>query len=568
MAPPMEFDAIVVGSGISGGWVAKELCERGLKTLILERGPHVTHRTDYKDFAAPWELPSRGWVPEDEKREHYPVQAWSYAFNMATKHFWVRDSEHPYTTPPDRPFNWLRGYHLGGRSITWGRQTYRLSDIDFTANKKDGYGVDWPIRYPDIAPWYDRVERFAGISGAPENLEQIPDGDFLPPMELNAVEAHFKKTLESARPTRRVTVGRCAHLTSPLPEHIALGRGPCQLRGNCEHGCSYGGYFSSLSATLPAAQNTGNLDIVTDAIVEGLEYDPATRRISGVRVIDAKTSERREYRARVVFLCASAIPSAQILLASRSEWFPRGLANRSDAVGRYLMDHLHGIGASGTHPDFLESYYYGRRPTGIYIPRYFNVTEPAPDAEFVRGFGFQGQAFRPSWERAQNEAGIGVSLKNKLRLPGPWHMRLEAFGEMLPAAENRVTLHDSRRDKWGLPLLHIDCIHRENDLKIAARAHRDATEMLSAAGFVDITTNTKPIPPGTTVHEMGTARMGRDPATSVLNGYNQAHDVPNLFITDGACMASSGTANPSLTYMALSARAAHYAADRLADGSL
>ncbi len=564
----MDFDAIVVGSGISGGWVAKELCERGLKTLILERGRLVKHRHDYMDFLAPWELPTRGWVPEEEKREHYPVQAWSYAFNTATKHFWVRDSDHPYLTPPDRPFNWLRGYHLGGRSITWGRQTYRMSDVDFTASKKDGHGIDWPIRYADLAPWYDRVENFAGISGAPEGLDQLPDGPFLPPMDMNCVEVAFKKHLEKMHPTRRVTIGRCAHLTSPQSDQVSMGRGPCQLRNVCERGCSYGGYFSSLSATLPAAELTGNLTIVTDAVVDSLEYDPGSKRVSGVRVIDSNTREHRQYRARMVFLCASTLATAQILLASKSEAFPTGLANRSDAVGRFLMDHLHGIGATGTHPGFLDRYYYGRRPTGIYLPRYFNVTEHEPDVDFVRGYGFQGQAFRPTWYRGENMAGVGASFKQGFRDPAPWQMRLEAFGEMLPAADNRVTLHASRTDKWGIPLLHIDCTHRENDLKIAARATRDATQMLEAAGFINIEVKAQPIPPGTTVHEMGTVRMGRDPSTSVLNGFNQAHDVANLFVTDGSCMSSSGCVNPSLTYMALSARAANYAADQLEAGLL
>ena len=373
----MDFDAIVVGSGISGGWVAKELCERGLKTLVIERGRHVNHRTDYLDFSAPWEVPNRGKVPEAEVAEHYAVQSQYHAFNSATKQFWVRDSEHPYSTPADRPYNWIRGYHLGGRSITWSRQTYRMSDYDFSANQQDGNGVDWPIRYADISPWYDRVERFAGISGVTEGLAQLPDGQFLPPIELNCLESAFKKKIEQEFPTRRVTSGRCAHLTEPTAEHIALGRGPCQMRSNCERGCGYGAYFSSLSATLPAAQKTGNLTVVTDAIVERLDYDHAKRRISGVRVIDTNTKQGRSYQARVVFVCASTIGTAQILLASQSEYFPRGLANRSDAVGRYLMDHVVGIGAAGTHPGFLDRYHYGRRPTGFYLPRYINFTERA-----------------------------------------------------------------------------------------------------------------------------------------------------------------------------------------------
>ena len=564
----MDFDAIVIGSGISGGWVAKELCERGLRTLMIERGRHVNHRTDYMDFAAPWELTNRGQVPEDEIKEHYPIQGTSYAFNAASKQWWVKDSEHPYLTPPGRDFSWMRGYHLGGRSLTWARQTYRLSDIDFGANKQDGHGVDWPVRYADLSPWYDRVETFAGISGTSEGLEQLPDGQFLQPMDLNCAELDFKQKLESARPTRRVTIGRCAHLTEPTAEHIALGRGPCQLRNVCERGCGYGGYFSTLSATLPAAERTKNLTIVTDAIVEKLDYDHAKRRVSGVRVIETKTGHRRSFQARVVFVCASTIPTAQILLNSKSEYFPNGLANRSDQVGRNLMDHVNGIGAIGQIPGFLDRYYYGRRPTGIYIPRYANVTEDS-GGEYRRGWAFQGKGERPTWDRGIDTPSVGAALKAELREPGPWQMALFGFAEMLPRADNRVTLVEQRSDKWGIPLVNIDCTFGENDLKLAALANRDAHEMLTAAGCTGVhALYPRLATPGSCVHEMGTARMGHDPATSVLNRYNQAHDVPNLFITDGACMTSSSCVNPSLTYMALSARAAHYAADRLASGEI
>jgi len=562
----MDFDAIVVGSGISGGWVAKELCERGLKTLVLERGRHVEHKADYQDFATPWEVPNRNFVPEEEVARHYPIQSTCHAFNAATKQWWVRDSEHPYSTPEERPFSWIRGYHLGGRSITWGRQAYRLSDYDFAANLKDGHGVDWPIRYVDLAPWYDHVERFAGISGANEGLEQLPDGQFLPPLELNCIERAFKQKTEADHPERRVTSGRCAHLTEPTPEHIALGRGPCQMRSMCERGCGYGAYFSSLSATLPAARKTGNLTVVTDAIVERLDYDHAKRRISGVRVIDARTRAARSYQARVVFLCASTIGSTQILLGSRSEHFPNGLANRSDALGRYLMDHVVGLGAYGTHPGFLDRYYYGRRPTGFYLPRYANLAG-TDDSDFVRGFAFQGYTWRSSWWRAQSEVGVGLEMKQRLRTPGRWEMRLVGFAEMLPRPDNRVSLSE-RRDKWDIPLVHIDCTHGENERKLAERANRDAYRMMEAAGFENIESNGAVRPPGQCVHEMGTARMGRDPATSVLNRHNQAHDVVNLFVTDGSCMTSSGTANPSLTYMALSARAAHHAADLVAAGDI
>jgi choline dehydrogenase-like flavoprotein len=562
----MDFDAIVVGSGISGGWVAKELCERGQRVLVLERGRDVKHRTDYLDFATPWDTPNRGMVAEDEVARDYPVQSTCYAFNAGTKQWWVRDSEHPYSTPEGRPYSWLRGYHLGGRSITWGRQTYRMSDVDFAAHERDGLGAAWPIRYADLSSWYDRVERFAGISGANEGLAQLPDGHFLPPMDLNCLEVAFKKRVETDYPTRRVTVGRCAHLTEPTAEHVALGRGMCQLRAACERGCGYGAYFSSLSATLPAARKTGNLTIVTDAIVERLDYDPAKRRVSGVRVIDAKTKQGRSYQARAVFLCASTIPTAQILLASASDYFPNGLANQSGLVGRNLMDHVVGIGASGIHPGFLDRYYYGRRPTGFYLPRYINYTEK--DADFARGFAFQGYSGRSTWTRAQGEEGIGVELKERLRSPGRWEMQLIGFGEMLPRPENRVTLHETRKDAWGIPLVHIDVTHGDNERRLAARANRDAMAMMIAAGFEEVRAIGPISPPGHSVHEMGACRMGDDPKTSVLNRHNQAHDIPNLFVTDGSCMVSTGTVNPSLTYMALSARAANHAADRLASGEI
>jgi choline dehydrogenase-like flavoprotein len=514
---------------------------------------YVEHKKDYLDFVTPWEVPNRGLVPQDEAAEHYPVQSQCYAFNAATKQWWVKDSEHPYSTPAGRPYQWLRGYHLGGRSITWGRQTYRMSDLDFDANRRDGHGIDWPIRYADLSPWYDRVEKFAGISGTNEGLEQLPDGHFLPPMDLNCLEQAFKKSVESRHPTRRVTVGRCAHLTEPTPEHIALGRGPCQLRSVCERGCGYGAYFSSLSATLPAARNTGNLTVITDAIVERLDFDHAKRRVSGVRVIDSTTKQASSYQARVVFLCASTIATAQILLASTSETFPTGLANRSDAVGRYLMDHVVGIGATGRHSGFGDRYYYGRRPTGFYLPRYVNFSE-TDGVDFVRGFGFQGYSGRSGWGRAEHQPGVGVELKRRLRNPGPWEMQLIGFGEMLPYADNRVTLHASARDKWGIPLVHIDVTHRENERKVAERANRDAMDMLAAAGFENVAPLDPVIrTPGNSVHEMGTARMGLDPSSSVLNRYNQAHDVQNLFVTDGSCMVSSGSVNPSLTYMPPSA---------------
>jgi choline dehydrogenase-like flavoprotein len=562
----VQFDAIVIGSGITGGWAAKELTEAGLKTLVLERGPHVEHVKDYADTRAPWQDENRGRVAETEVAEHYSVQGACYAFNSETKRFFVRDSDHPYLTPPGRPFHWYRGYHLGGRSLTWGRQTYRWSDTDFEANGKDGFGVDWPIRYADIASWYDHVERFAGISGSHEALPQLPDGAFQPPMELTCIEADLKRRLESQYPTRKLIIGRCAHLTRPTDEQIALGRAPCQYQKKCERGCSFGAYFSSLSATLPAARRTGNLVLETDSLVVEILYDARILRASGVRVINARTKAFRTYQARVIFVCASTIGTAQLLLNSRSESFPRGIANRSDAVGRYLMDHVQGPYVSASYPGFDDRYYVGRRPNGCYVPRYGNVTESL--GNLSRGFALQGDSWREDWHRGAHTAQIGATLKADLRHPGPWKIGFLPYAEMLPRADNRVTLHPTKRDRWGIPLIQIDCTHGPNDRALIERATADAQGMLQTLGCRDIDVQDITYAPGEAIHEMGTARMGRDPATSVLNAHNQAHDVANLFITDGACMASTACQNPSLTYMALTARASHYAAGLLKEGNL
>lgn len=562
-----QFDAIVVGSGMTGGWAAKELAEAGLKVLVVERGRNVEHGgPDYRDGAAPWDRPYLNNLPEAVEATDYPVQSQCYAFEASTRQFFVKDTDHPYVTPEGRNFNWIRGYHLGGRSVMWGRQTYRWSEQDFEENKKDGHGIDWPIRYGDLAPWYDHVESFAGISGGREGLPQVPDGNYQPPIAMNCVEKAFKTGVEAAFPRRKVIHARIAHLTEPTDEQTDLGRTNCQYRNYCHRGCSFGAYFSSLSSTLPAARRTGNLTVVTDAIVHSIVYDSATGRAAAVRVIDANARTGRTYTARMIFLCASALASAQILLNSRSRSFPRGLANSSGVLGRYLMDHVFGAGAEGEYPGYGDTYYAGRNPGGIYVPRYVNTTEG--DNSFLRGYGYQGAAWRPGWSRGAKEPGIGVDLKRRLRKPGAWRMWLAAFGEMLPRERNHVRLHESKTDKWGIPLLVIDCVHGENEWLLLQRAAQDAAEMLKAAGFVKVTIN-KVLsedghighPPGHAIHEMGTARMGRDPKTSVLNGWNQAHDVPNLFVTDGACMASSACQNPSLTYMALTARAARHAVE-------
>ena len=559
------FDVIVIGSGMSGGMAAKELCERGLKTLVIERGRKLEHGGSYTDWMQPWDLPTAGLVPEEEIASDYKIQSQCYAMNTATQQYWVKDSEHPYSTPDDKPFLWIRGYHLGGRSIMWGRQSYRLSPMDFEANAKDGHGSDWPIRYGDIAPWYDHVERFVGVAGSKEGLAQLPDGQFLPEFALNDAEKMFKQAVETKFPGRKVIPGRAANLSKATPEHEALGRTSCQNRSLCERGCSYGAYYSSLSGSLPAAERTGNLTIVTDAIVHSIIRDPKTGKATGVRVVDTNSKQGRTYEAKAIFCCASAIATAQILLNSKSEADPHGLANGSGMVGRNLMDHIAGLAVVGTM-DGPNTYYKGRRPTGLYIPRYRNVSEPG---DFVRGYGFQGGVSRTGWRaNATGAPGIGKALKERTRRVGPWMAAIVGFGEMLPNPQNRVTLHPSRTDKWGMPIVHIDCELGENEKKMAKQIVADGQAMVEAAGGKVLYASEEPGSLGLGIHEMGTACMGKDPKTSVLNKYNQAHEVPNLFITDGAAMASSGCQNPSLTYMALSARAAHHAAEFLRTGKI
>jgi choline dehydrogenase-like flavoprotein len=562
-----EFDAIIVGSGMSGGWVAKELCEQGFKVLLLERGREIVPEKDYTDMLDPWQKKNLDRIAEDEKAKHYPVQGDVYAIKESTKQFWVKDDEHPYEHPADKPYKWRRGYHLGGRSIMWGRLSWRLSPIDFEANAKDGIGVDWPIRYDDLAPWYDKAETFAGISGRAAGLVAVPDGKFLPPFEMKAAEVEIKKRLEAAFPGRNLLEARTANLRQATAEHEALGRAQCQVRDHCFHGCSFGAYFSSISATLPAALKTGNLTIKCDSIVQSVDYDPKTKRVTGVKVVDANSMKGATYTAKMVFLNASTIGTAMILLNSKSEAFPNGLANSSDQVGRNLMDHVGGVRVSGKLPGFEDRYYSGRRPAVCYVPRYMNLEKQ--DRDFKRGYAFQVYVSRGSWWG--DRPGIGEDFKKANRQPGDWSVTFDPFGEVLPDPKNRVTLMD-KKDKWGMPIPFIDAAFGENETALMRAALDDAEEMMTAIGVVDIHRprgdEIKPSPQGDRIHEMGTARMGRDPKTSVLNGWNQAHDVANLFITDGACMTSSAVQNPSLTYMALSARAANHAAELLKEGTI
>ena len=547
--PPTDFDAIVVGSGMTGGWAAKELTELGLRTLVLEAGRPITPEQDYVEHKPSWEMPFRGLGDRRATASRQPIQSHSVSFDEMSHVFWTDDVDNPYSTPADRPFSWFRARQVGGKSIIWGRQVYRMSDLDFEANLREGIAVDWPIRYKDIAPWYDHVERFIGVSGQKEGLAQLPDGEFLPPMALNCAEQHVRQRMQERFGRDRVlTIGRVANLTAPHN-----GRAPCHYCGPCHRGCITRSYFSSVNATLPAARATGRLTLRPFSIVKRLVYDSKKNRVTGVRIIDAQTKQEREYTARVVFLCASALESARILLNS-------GLANSSGQVGRNIMDHIKWGGAGGQFDGWTDRRVIGERPNGIYVPR--NVSSRHPD--FIRGYGFQGGADRSGWEAALHAPGIGRAFKARLSQLGPWTMSFAGFGEMLPREENRATLHPTLVDAWGIPSLHIDCRWSDNELAI----HRDmsvtAAELLEAAGATHIEPSTRgPSTPGGTNHEMGTARMGRDPKTSVLNSWNQTWDVPNLFVTDGAAMTSSSCQNPSLTYMALTARACRYAVDQL-----
>lgn len=566
------YDAIVVGSGISGGWAAKELTERGLKTLVLDRGRMVRHVEDYTTAGMdPWDAKyPRAQLPPAELDARYKVQQRTgYALTEFSQHFFVRDDQEPYTET--KRFDWIRGYHVGGRSLMWARQSYRHSDLDFEANAKQGVGVDWPIRYADIAPWYDHVERFAGISGQAEGLPQLPDGVFQPPMEMNCAEKAFKKSVEAVFPERRITIGRAAHLTKPTEEQIALGRGPCQYRNLCIRGCPFGAYFSSNSATLVAAERTGNFTIRPNSIVTSLIYDEKAGKASGVHVLDSETGEDMEFYAPIIFLCASALNTAWIMLNSASRRFPNGLGNGSDQLGRNVMDHHLGVGAGALVPGFEDMYYSGRRPNGIYVPRFRNLGDAGTARkDYMRGFGYQGGAGRVGWDRAGYgmDPPPGAAGKTAMSQPGPWLFRLGGFGEILPYADNRVTLNHEVKDQHGLPTLTFDVSIRENENAMRKDMIAAAAEMLEAAGFKNITEYNGDYGPGLGIHEMGTARMGRDPKTSVLNAHNQVWECKNVFVTDGAAMTSASCVNPSLTYMALTARAAAFAVEAGKKGDL
>lgn len=558
------YDFIVVGSGITGGWAAKELTEKGHKVLLIERGRDIPHRSGYKtEMVAPWDMPFRGQGDTAYWDKHYPIQQHSGHLNEWTQDYWVDDLQHPYQQTTPNSFRWIRGYHLGGKSLMWGRQCYRWSEYDFEANARDGHGVDWPIRYKDIEPWYDHVEKFIGVSGAVENLAQLPDGQFQPAMELNVVEAFMREKIGANFPERRLTIGRTANLTQGKPEE---GRAPCQNRSICARGCSFGAYFSTQSSTLPAALKTGNLTLITDSVVDKLEFNEQQQRVTGVQVIDANTMARTTYQAKAVFLCAGAFNSVALLLRSNSRAFPNGMANTSGVLGRYIMDHAGTVGVAATIPGFNEHYYYGNRPTGVVIPRWVNLQKN--DQRYTRGFSYQGGAYRSSWTRGLKEAGIGESFKAKLQTPGDWKFVLTTFAECLPNASNRITLDPRKTDSIGQAQLNIDFRFSDNEYELLSAAKQEAANMVNAAGGKVLFGSDKPNPGGSAIHEMGGARMGKDPKTSVLNSFNQAHDIANLFVTDGAAMASSACQNPSLTYMALTARAAGYASNLVKNGTI
>lgn len=560
----LTYDAIVIGSGISGGWAAKELTERGLRVLLLERGRVLEHGAGYENaMKSPWEFQYGGRLTLEQIESH-PKLARDYPYNEMTEKYWMRDCDSLYRE--EKRFDWFRPDIVGGKSIMWGRQCYRWSDLDFEANAREGVSVDWPIRYADIAPWYSHVEKFAGISGEKLGLAHLPDSEFLPPMEMYHVEKEVRKRVEKLFPGRVLTIGRVANLSAAAQQQLEVGRGPCQYRAKCNLGCPFGAYFSSQSATLPAAAKTGRLTLRPESVVTQILFDEALQRATGVRVRDASTLEDREYYARIVFVCASAVSSTALLLNSTSSRFPAGMGNDSGQLGLNLMDHHFRVGASGRWEGDKDIYFYGRRANGIYMPRYRNMG--TDKREYLRGFGYQGGGGRGGWQRAVAELSFGAELKETLTQPGDWTMGFAGFGEMLPYPENRMYLDRSTRDKWGLPLVVFNAELKENEKRMRIDMANDAREMLEAAGLKDVKTHDNGSFPGMAIHEMGTARMGRDPRTSVLNAHNQVHAVKNVFMTDGACMTSASCVNPSLTYMALTARAADFAVEELRKGNL
>ncbi|MEY4987481.1 MAG: hypothetical protein RL567_1260 [Bacteroidota bacterium] len=551
----MTYDAIVVGSGVSGGYAAKELTEKGLRVLVLEKGKKFDHVTAYEpSYKDPWDFKYNGLLTNEQKASH-PKLSRDYPYNEMTEKYWMNDSDALYKEV--KRFDWFRPDIVGGKSIMWGRQTYRLSDIDFEANLKDGIAVDWPIRYKDIAPWYSYVEKHVGISGEALGLPQLPDSEFLKPMDMYCVEKEVRQRIEKNFPGRNMTIGRVANLSEAKEAQLKIGRSACQYRNKCRLGCPYGAYFSTQSCTLPPAAKTGLLTLRPDSVVSEILFDNAKQKATGVRVIDTVTKDVREYFAKIIFVCGSTVATTALLLNSKSSRFQNGLGNDSGELGHNLMDHHFRVGAAGTWEGDEDKYYIGRRANGIYIPRYRNIGNDKRD--YLRGFGYQGGGSRQSWNRGVNDMSFGADYKDSMTKPGPWTMNLGGFGETLPYHENKMYLDPSTKDKWGIPVVVFDAEFKENEMKMRKDMMEDAKEMLESAGLKNVRAFDNGSYPGMAIHEMGTARMGRDPKTSVLNGNNQLHGVKNVFVTDGACMTSTSCVNPSLTYMALTARAADFA---------
>ncbi|WP_395341124.1 GMC oxidoreductase [Ningiella sp. W23] len=560
-----EFDVVVVGSGVTGGWAAKEFTERGYKVLMIERGRVVEHRKDYPTESKPvWTFENRTKVNNLLTEQQYKIQSTCYAWNDATKHFFGNDRDLPYSTEEGTDFWWIRGNQLGGKSLTWHRQSYRMSPYDFEANIKDGHGNDWPIRYKDLEPWYAYVEKWIGLSGNKDNLPQLPDSEYLPPFEMNSPEIAAKQRMAEAFPDRPMIIGRAAHLSKPSKIHIEQGRMQCQARDECQKGCSLGAYFSTQSSTLPAAVKTGNLHIAPNSVVHSLIYDESRNRVRGVKVIDDATLNTREYFGKVVFLCASTLGSTQVLLNSKSKSRPNGIANTSGVTGHYLMDHNYNARANGTLPGWEDEYYSGRRPTGMYIPN-FQYTPEKYKKHYVRGYALGGDAMRGNHMGAAHGDGIGADFKQSLGKPGPWQFGVYAQGETLPDFDNQVSLHPTKTDKWGIPQLHFNTRWSDNEKAMMDDCAMESEAMLKAMGCEDVSSQVsyEHKPMGSAIHELGTARMGKDPKESVLNGYCQSHDIPNLFVTDGSGYCSSATVNPSLTFMAMTVRAVDYCAKEM-----
>jgi choline dehydrogenase-like flavoprotein len=559
-----SFDAIVIGSGISGGWAAKELCDKGLKTLVLERGRNVEHKKDYPTATKnPWDFPHRGRMPLANEKEN-PVVNRCYAYEEATDHFFVKDTEHPYVQ--EKPFDWVRGYQVGGKSLLWARQTQRWSEYDFEGPARDGYAVDWPIRYKDIAPWYSHVEKFAGISGNKDGLELLPDGEFLPAWEMNCVEKEMQKKIMTAYKDRHVVIGRCAHLTEPKEIHLQQGRGQCQARTRCERGCPFGGYFSSNSSTIPWAMKTGNMTLRPHSVVQSIIYDGNKGKAVGVRIIDAQTNEAIEYFANIIFVNAAALNTNLILLNSTSNRFSNGLGNDNGLLGKYVAFHNYRGSLTASVDGFLDQYYYGRRPTAVMMPNFRNVKKQEMD--FMRGYMTFFTASRGIASLPEGSAQIGAEYKDTLTEAGNWGVYMMMQGETIPKETNHVRLSKDQKDQWGVPLLITSVDYDANDEKLLKDFLQQGAEMLEAAGCKNIYSADSKQAPGLDIHEMGGVRMGRDAKTSLLNEWNQLHACKNVFVTDGACMTSTGTQNPSLTFMALTARAANFAAEELRKGNL